>query len=81
MGSSSAPQTQTTTGGSSSNSTSTSTNTPFQQEYFAEGLGQAKNLYEQGLPQYYQGQTVSRVYPCSDGEHEPLLQLHDWRSV
>lgn len=64
MGSSSAPQTQTTTGGSSSNSTSTSTNTPFQQEYFAEGLGQAKNLYEQGLPQYYQGQTVAGFTPA-----------------
>jgi len=64
MGSSSAPQTQTTTSGSSSNSTSTSTNTPFQQEYFAEGLGQAKNLYEQGLPQYYQGQTVAGFTPA-----------------
>jgi hypothetical protein len=60
--SSSAPQPQVTT--SSSGSSSSSTNTPFQQEYFAEGLGQARNLYNQGLPQYYQGQTVAGFTPA-----------------
>ena len=64
MGSSSqpAPQVSTTTSGSSS--TSTNTNTPFQQPYFANALGQAQNLYEQGLPQYYQGQTVAGFTPA-----------------
>ncbi len=57
-----APQTSTTTSGSSS--TSTNTNTPFQQPYFANALGQAQNLYEQGLPQYYQGQTVAGFTPA-----------------
>ena len=65
MGSSSqqaAPQMSTTTSGSSS--TSTNTNTPFQQPYFANALGQAQNLYDQGLPQYYQGQTVAGFTPA-----------------
>ena len=60
--SSSAPAPQVTT--SSSSSSSTNTNTPFQQPYFAEALGQARNLYNQGLPQYYQGQTVAGFTPA-----------------
>ena len=67
MGSSSQqPQTQTTTGksSSSSKSTNTSTNTPFQQDFYAQGLGQAQNLYEQGLPDYYGGQTVAGFTPA-----------------
>jgi len=62
--SSSTPEPQVTTSSSSSSNTSTNTNTPFQQPYFAEALGQAKNLYEQGLPQYYQGQTVAGFTPA-----------------
>ena len=62
--SSSTPEPQVTTSSSSSSNTSTNTNTPFQQPYFAEALGQAKNLYNQGLPQYYQGQTVAGFTPA-----------------
>ena len=57
-------QPQVTTTSSSSSNQSTNTNTPFQQPYFAEALGQAKNLYNQGLPQYYQGQTVAGFTPA-----------------
>ena len=62
--SSSTPEPQVTTSSSSSSNTSTNTNTPFQQPYFAEALGQARNLYNQGLPQYYQGQTVAGFTPA-----------------
>ena len=62
--SSSTPEPQVTTSSSSSSNSSTNTNTPFQQPYFANALGQAQNLYEQGLPQYYQGQTVAGFTPA-----------------
>ena len=59
-----APAPQVTTSSSSSSNTSTNTNTPFQQPFYANALGQAQNLYEQGLPQYYQGQTVAGFTPA-----------------
>jgi len=65
MGSStSQPQPQVSTSSGSSSSTSTNTNTPYQQEYYANALGQAQNLYEQGLPDYYGGQTVAGFTPA-----------------
>ncbi len=64
MGSPSAQQSQPQVSTSSSGSSSTNTNTPFQQEYYANALGQAQNLYEQGLPDYYGGQTVAGFTPA-----------------
>jgi len=60
MGSSSS---STTTSGGSSGS-STNTNTPHQQKYYDEALGQARNLYQKGLPDYYGGQTVAGFTPA-----------------
>ena len=51
-----------TSGGS--NTTSYATSTPYQQKYYDQLLGQAQNLYEQGLPEYYQGATVSGLTPA-----------------
>ena len=60
MGSSSKTTTQKTDGGSES----TSTTTPFQQPFYAQMLGQAQNLYESGLPNYYGGPTVAGYTPA-----------------
>lgn len=38
--------------------------TPMQQDFFKNALGQAQNLYEQGMPEYYQGQTVAGFNPA-----------------
>ena len=70
MGSSSS----TTTSGGSSGS-STNTNTPHQQKYYDEALGQARNLYQQGLPDYYQGQTVAGFTPA---QMESMNMSSNW---
>ena len=74
MGSSSKQETtQTTSGGGSS--TSTTTSTPFQQEYYAQLLGQANNLYKQGPMQMYGGQTVANMTPA---QMESMNQTSNW---
>lgn len=62
MGSRSQPQTQVTE--SSGGSSSTTTTRPYQQGFYDQMLGQAQNLYEQGLPEYYPGQTVAGFTPA-----------------
>ena len=65
MGSSSnnsQPQGSTTSGGSSG--TSQNVSTPYQQAHYDQLLGQADNLYKQGMPDYYSGQTVSGFTPA-----------------
>jgi len=49
---------------SSSSSSSSSTQTPYQQPFYQQQLGQAQNLYQSGLPQYYQGATVAGFTPA-----------------
>ena len=61
MGSSTAPD-QTRT--SSSSSSSSSTQTPYQQPYYQQQLGQADNLYNMGMPEYYRGATVAGMTPA-----------------
>ena len=61
MGSSTAPdQTRTST----SSSSSSSTQTPYQQPYYQQQLGQADNLYNMGMPEYYRGPTVAGMTPA-----------------
>ena len=55
-----AESTSTTNSGSSSSSSQT----PYQQEQYKQLLGQAQNLYEQGMPQYYGGPTVAGMTPA-----------------
>jgi hypothetical protein len=62
MGSKSQPQTQVTE--SSGGSSSTTTTQPYQQDFYGQMLGQAQNLYTQGLPEYYPGQTVAGFTPA-----------------
>ena len=65
MGSSSnnsQPQGSTTSGGSSG--TSQNVSTPYQQAHYDQLLGQADNLYQQGMPDYYGGQTVAGFTPA-----------------
>jgi hypothetical protein len=38
--------------------------TPYQQAHYDQLLGQADNLYKQGMPDYYSGQTVSGFTPA-----------------
>jgi len=49
---------------SSSSSSSSSTQTPYQQPYYQQQLGQANNIYQSGLPSYYQGATVAGFTPA-----------------
>ena len=49
---------------SSSSSSSSSTQTPYQQPYYKQQLGQANNLFQTGLPQYYPGATVAGFTPA-----------------
>ena len=49
---------------SSSSSSSTATQTPHQQAFYNQQLGNAQNLFQTGLPQYYQGATVAGHTPA-----------------
>lgn len=77
MGSSTNKQSQPTgtssSGGGSSFSTATST--PYQQQYYDQLLGQANNLYQQGLPEYYQGPTVAGFTPA---QQESMNLTSNW---
>lgn len=53
--------TESSSGGSSS---SVATQTPYQQKYYDQLLGQANNLYQKGLPEYYKGPTVANFTPA-----------------
>ena len=50
--------------GSTTVTDSTNTSRPWQQEYYKRMLAQAENLYNQGMPQQYQGPTVSGFTPA-----------------
>jgi len=50
--------------GQNAQNTTINYQTPYQQEFFKQALGQAQNLYEQGMPEYYQGQTVAGFTPA-----------------
>ena len=50
--------------GSTTVTESTNTSKPWQQEYYKRMLAQAENLYNQGMPQQYQGPTVSGFTPA-----------------
>ena len=67
--------TTTQTTDSSGNTTSTSESTPYQQKYYDQMLGQANNLYQKGLPGYYQGQTVAGMAPA---QMESMNLTSDW---
>jgi len=65
MGSSSNnSQPQNTKTNSSSSGTSQNVSTPYQQAHYDQLLGQADNLYQQGMPDYYGGQTVAGFTPA-----------------
>ena len=57
-------QSQVTESSSGGSSSSYATQTPYQQQYYDQLLGQANNLYQQGLPEYYQGATVANFTPA-----------------
>ena len=71
MGSSSKTTTSTTEGGG----TSTTTSSPLQQPYYKQLIGQANNLYQQGLPNYYGGATVAGMTPA---QMESMNQSANW---
>ncbi len=48
----------------SSSSSASSSNVPYQQPAYQQLLGQADNLYNQGMPQYYGGATVAGFTPA-----------------
>ena len=50
--------------GSTTVTDSTNTSRPWQQEYYKRMLAQAENLYNKGMPQQYQGPTVSGFTPA-----------------
>jgi len=50
--------------GSKTVTDSTNTSRPWQQEYYKRMLGQAENLYNQGMPSYYSGPTVAGFTPA-----------------
>lgn len=54
----------TSTSNTSGSNSNKSTQTPYQQAWYNQMLGQANNLYQTGLPQYYQGATVSGLTPA-----------------
>ena len=56
-------QTSTTKSSGGSSTTNTTTTNPYQEKYYNQLLGQAHNLYKQGLPEYYQGATVAGMTP------------------
>ena len=55
---------KTTTVESSGGGSSTTTSSPLQQPYYEQLIGQANNLYKQGLPDYYGGATVAGMTPA-----------------
>ena len=64
-------QTVTSEGGGSS----TTTSSPLQQPYYEQLIGQANNLYKQGLPNYYGGATVAGMTPA---QMESMNQSANW---
>ena len=78
MGSSSnqsQPQGSSTSG--SSSGTSQNVSTPYQQAHYDQLLGQADNLYKQGMPDYYSGQTVSGFTPA---QMESMNLTSNWET-
>ena len=71
MSSPSKTTTSTTEGGGSS----TTTSSPLQQPYYKQLIGQANNLYQQGLPNYYGGATVAGFTPA---QMESMNQSSNW---
>ena len=68
MGSLSQPSmtnaTSTSSGSSSSETNQNQTQTPWQQPFYQQMLGQAQNLYQNGMPQHYGGPTVAGMNPA-----------------
>ena len=64
-------ETVTSEGGGSS----TTTSSPLQQPYYEQLIGQANNLYKQGLPNYYGGATVAGMTPA---QMESMNQSANW---
>ncbi len=50
--------------GSTTTTESTNTSKPWQQEYYSRMLQQAEHLWNEGLPDYYQGPTVAGFTPA-----------------
>ena len=75
MGSLSQPSMTEVPYSSSSSSSSSSTQTPHQQPFYNQQLGQAQNLYQSGLPQYYQGATVAGHTPA---QQESMNLASNW---
>ena len=50
--------------GQTAQNTTVNYQNPYQQAFFDQALGQAQHLYEQGMPEYYQGQTVAGFTPA-----------------
>ena len=50
--------------GQTAQNTTVNYQNPYQQAFFDQALGQAQNLYEQGMPEYYQGQTIAGFTPA-----------------
>ena len=65
----------TSTSSGSHNSKSKSTMTPHQQAYYDQMLGQAQNLYKQGMPKHYGGATVAGMTPA---QLEAQNQAANW---
>lgn len=60
--------------GGSTIQTTTQSNTPFNSSYLNYGFDQAKNLYQQGTPQYFPGSTV---VPFSNQTQQALNQTEN----
>ena len=58
------PYSSTTNSSSSSSSKSQAEQAPTQLPWMLQQLGQAHNLYQQGMPQHYQGATVAGLTPA-----------------
>lgn len=69
------PYSSTTERSGGSSSSSVSTQTPYQQAHYDQLLGQANNLYQQGLPEYYSGPTVAGFTPA---QLEAFNQASNW---
>ena len=68
--------TSTSEGSSSSKTKSKNKQTPYQQEYFKNLLGQAQNLYQNyGAPEHYGGATVAGMTPA---QMESMNQASNW---
>ena len=56
--------TSTSSGSNSSTTNQNQTQTPWQQPFYQQMLGQAQNLYQNGMPQHYGGATVAGMNPA-----------------